>query len=200
MAWEYDLMLFLACWCSDLKTPFHLQTPWSFRASTAPILVATIQALQAPLIFFFFPLILIWMRKRALEGEKWGSGTSWFLLFGKWTEQSLYTGGSDKNQGSGTSCLASVFFFKLFLIKSSPVQSRCLVCLFRWESVVMGNQNLVLAPLFGANSHVSFSLSIKFPEKEEDFFCFFFFFQIGLTTKTLFDSLKWKEINFLFFL
>lgn len=63
LAWEYDLMLFLACCCSDLKTPFHLQIPWSFRASTAPILAATIQALQAAFtifadFFFFWYLIL----------------------------------------------------------------------------------------------------------------------------------------------
>uniref|UniRef100_A0A2P2PRS8 Uncharacterized protein n=1 Tax=Rhizophora mucronata TaxID=61149 RepID=A0A2P2PRS8_RHIMU len=45
LAWDTDLTLFLACWFRDLIVLFHLQIPWSFRASTAPMLVAIIQDL-----------------------------------------------------------------------------------------------------------------------------------------------------------
>ena len=51
LAWEYDLTLFLECCCSDLSTWPHLQIPWSFIASTAPRLAATVQALLVELIF-----------------------------------------------------------------------------------------------------------------------------------------------------
>ena len=55
LACEYGLGLVFACCWIDLIVEFHLQTPWSFRASTTPILVATIQALLVvELIFAFF--------------------------------------------------------------------------------------------------------------------------------------------------
>ena len=57
LAWEDDdlmMKLFLTCWWIDLREWFQRQTPWSFNASTAPILAATIQALLDPLISFYF--------------------------------------------------------------------------------------------------------------------------------------------------
>lgn len=41
LAWAVDLILFLACWAIDLMVLFHLQYPWSFKASTTPTVVAT---------------------------------------------------------------------------------------------------------------------------------------------------------------
>jgi len=51
-AWDKDLTLFFTwCW-ADLKALFHLQRPWSFKASTTPTLAATAQVLPAEHIFY----------------------------------------------------------------------------------------------------------------------------------------------------
>ena len=45
-AWDMDLTWFLSCCWAFLMTKFHLHTPnWSFNASTAPTLAATIHDL-----------------------------------------------------------------------------------------------------------------------------------------------------------
>lgn len=70
-SWELnDLTWFLACWCTDFMEWFHLQIPWSFKASTTPTLAATNHALLvAPLIFSIAAATAFW--------ENWEHLTLW---------------------------------------------------------------------------------------------------------------------------
>jgi len=53
LAWENEPTWVLRwCW-ADLKAWFHLQIPWSFKASTTPTLAATLHALIVELILWW---------------------------------------------------------------------------------------------------------------------------------------------------
>lgn len=177
MAWEYDLMLFLACWWSDLRTPFHLQTPWSFRASTAPMLVATIHALHAAPVLIFFSLIFwVWMRE-GKEKPLWlkyeGSGFLfwvlligfWVLLIGKRQSRVYIVEEGNETRGRSISCFVKfVWEYAFWSSQCSPIQVFPLPVLSE-KSVVIANQNHVPPSFFAGITHVTFSFLNSMPRK-----------------------------------